>query len=549
MDNSMVKDLPINFQLLKIEDYFAILKRRKISFTVVFVAIFTAALLLAFLLPSIYSTEATILIERQEIPKDLVETTVTGFIQERIEGLSKRLLTRENLWNIAEKYDLYSEYRNSDNKYEVVTEMLESTRVKMVDVEASAPDQHKKGIATIAFTVSFESENPEEARLVTNELARLYIKENRRLRSEHAEEVSQFLDEESERLNKEITSLEVKLANFKQSQREQLPELMGLNLKLYEKTDNEIERTKEQIRELEDQITALQASLAITKPNQDIFNDSGQKVLTGSERLSLLTAEYLRLSAGYSAQHPDLKKLRREIEALGGESDVSGVTALIEKLTVLKERLSNARRKYSDDHPDVLSLHKAVAAVERGLQTATLSPTRSSIPSGAPDNPQYVSLKTRLDAAFGNITSEKSKLVQLNAKLKEYEKRLFDTPAVERDYKLLSRDYDNARKKYIELKDKQLEARLAVGLEASSKAEQFSILQSAITPKLPERPNRIGIALLGFLFACAGGLGTVSIREYTDRIIYNARDLLFAFKAPPLVTIPYIPSLEEESKA
>ena len=51
-----------------------------------------------------------------------------------------------------------------------------------------------------------------------------------------------------------------------------------------EKTDNEIERTKERIRELEDQINALHAELAITKPNQDIFTEKGAKVLTGEER-------------------------------------------------------------------------------------------------------------------------------------------------------------------------------------------------------------------------------------------------------------------------
>ena len=231
------------------------------------------------------------------------------------------------------------------------------------------------------------------------------------------------------------------MAEFKQAQQSQLPEQMNLNLNLYEKTDNEIERTRERIRELEDRINAIHAELAITKPNQDIYTDAGKKVLTGNERLSLLTTDYLRLSARYSAQHPDLIKLRREIEALGGESNVSGVTALIEKLTVLKDRLSEAKRKYSADHPDVLSLQKAIAGVERGLQTASISPASSSGTSSAPDNPRYVSLKTQLDAAAGNLKSERAKFIQLNAKLSEYETRLFQTPAVERDYR---RDFSGA---------------------------------------------------------------------------------------------------------
>ena len=418
--------------------------------------------------------------------------------------------------------------------------MHDSIFIEMEDVQTHEPGEAKQGLATIAFTIAFEAKDPNVAQIVTNELASLFIEENSRLRSEHAAEVLEFLEIEAERLNAHISELEDQLADFKQSQQSQLPELMDLNLQLYEKTDNEIERTKEQIRELEDSISAIQAELAITKPNQDLFDDTGRKVLTGGERLSLLTAEYLRLSARYSAQHPDLIKLRREINALGGERDVSNVNALIDKLAILKNELSIAKQKYSDDHPDVIRLQQSVMSVERGLQHASVSGSRSNSIKSSPDNTRYVSLKTQLDTAQSNLTSERAKLVQLNEKLSEYETRLFQTPEVERDYLLLTRDYDNARRKYNEIKDKQLEARLAIELESSSKGERFTILQSAYLPSSPERPNRIGILMLGFLLAVGGGIGIVTIREYMDRTIYNVTDLVAAFRAPPLVTIPYI---------
>ena len=540
MNTTSVNEMQQNLQLLNVEDYFAILKRRKVAMLIPFLLVLTAAILLAYLLPSIYRSEATVLTERQEIPTDLVDTTVTGFVQERIQSLSQQLLTRKNLWEIANKFDLYPDRRTSENRLDITSMMRENIQVNMVDVKTSQPDNFRQGLATIAFTIAYEDKDPYDAQVVTNELAELFIIENKRARSQHAEEVAEFLEAEGDRLSRQITELESQLAEFKQAQQSQLPEHMDLNLQLYEKTDSDIERTRERIRQLEDQINALYAELAITKPNQDIYTDTGKKVLTGNERLSLLTAEYLRLSARYSAKHPDLIKLRREIEALGGESNVSGVTALIEKLTVLKDRLSVAKRKYSADHPDVISLQKAVAGVERGLQTASISPTRSRGTSGAPDNPRYVSLKTQLDAALGNLKSERAKLTQLNAKLSEYETRLFQTPVVERDYKYLMRDYENARKKYNEIKNKQLEARLAIDLESSSKGERFKIIQNAYLPNTPERPNRIGILLLGFLLACGAGIGMVTIREYMDRTIYNTKDLISVFRAPPLATIPYI---------
>ena len=254
----------------------------------------------------------------------------------------------------------------------------------------------------------------------------------------------------------------------------------------------------------------------------------------------MLTAEYLRLSARYSTQHPDLRKLRREIETLGGEKDVSGVTALIEKLTDLKDKLAKAKKKYSDDHPDVVSLRQAVAAVERGLQTASVSNVRSSTFASAPNNPRYVSLKTQLDSTRGNLKSQRSKLTQLNEKLEEYEARLFQTPVVERDYNLLTRDYDNAKKKYNEIKNKQAEARLAIDLESSSKGERFTIVQPAFLPITPERPNRLGIALLSFLLASAISIGLAAIKEYFDQKIYSPKDLEQIMRAPPIATIPII---------
>ncbi len=62
---------------------------------------------LAFLLPPVYRSEATILIERQSIPSDVVETTVTGYVQEQIEQLRQRINTRTNLLRIADQFDLY----------------------------------------------------------------------------------------------------------------------------------------------------------------------------------------------------------------------------------------------------------------------------------------------------------------------------------------------------------------------------------------------------------------------------------------------------------
>jgi uncharacterized protein involved in exopolysaccharide biosynthesis len=102
----------------------------------------------------------------------------------------------------------------------------------------------------------------------------------------------------------------------------------------------------------------------------------------------------------------------------------------------------------------------------------------------------------------------------------------------------LSRDYDNARAKYGELKDKQLQARLAQQLESGENAERFTLTSRPFLPTDPESPNRLGIMLLGGLLAFIVGLGSVTVVEYQDKTIRSPRTVADILGAPPLVVIP-----------
>lgn len=526
---------------LDINDYLAILLRHKWYFIIPFVLVVAIGMGLALGLPAVYRSEATILIERQEIPKDVVQTTVTGFIQERIEGLTKRILTRDTLWNLAQKYDLYPGKRTPDNKLDIAGKVRENIFVEMQDIKASDSDSMRQVWATYAFTVAFEYPEPEIAQKVAADVANLFLEGNKEVRTRKAVEVVTFLESESARLNKEISALETKLATFKQTQQDQLPELMNMNLKLYEKTETDIDQTTDRIRGLEDQISALQAEVALTDPHQAVYDAQGRKVQSANERLSMLTSDYIRLSSTYSQEHPDVKKIKREIHALGGQSaNKASLVELVNQLTSLRTQYSQARQKYGDTHPDVVKLRSSIAAVEKGLRSASGQVGSGSGPSSAPDNPQYVSLQTQLRSAQRSLASERSRLVHLEQKKQEYENRLFKTPVVERDYKTLTRDYDNAKRRYDELRTKLLEARLSQQLESTAKGERFKIVQGAFYPTLPERPNRVGIALLSVFFGFVAGLGGLAFAEYNDQTVRGVRDIQAVAKAPPLAVIPNI---------
>lgn len=525
---------------MELIDYWRVLWDRKWHFAIPFAVVLAVSVALAFLLPSMYRSEATILIERQNIPQNIVATTVTGYVQEQIQQIRQRITTRETLLEIAETYGLYPGELREDPA-EVVKRMREQVEVEMVDVQATDPDQQGVRLATIAFTIAFQAEDPRSAQGVTSDLADRFLSYHKAARKEQAAEVSQFLEREAEVIRAELAQLEESLAGFKQEELRQLPELMGMNLQLFEKTEQNIEQTEERIRSLQDRIDSLRSELSLTEPYEEVVTEEGTTLLSAADRLSSLTAQYLRISARYSPEHPDVRRLSREIRVLAEQTGKAGrADELMSELVRLQEELRQARQQYSESHPEVQQLESAVAAVQRGFQSTFIAQDGGDEQelSRPPDNPRYVALQTQLESAESNLEAEQQKLATLNDKLTEYEERLYQTPVVERDFKSLARGYDNALNKFAELKDKQMQARIAQELEGGSNAERWVMASAAYVPRMPESPNRLGILLLGCLLGLASGVGLVAISEYLDSSIRNSRMIANTLGHPPLAVIP-----------
>src|SRR5262249_39093741 len=131
--------------------------------------------------------------------------------------------------------------------------------IQMVDVQASSPDQMGQRTATIAFTVAFKSDTPEKAQQVANDFTQWFLREHKASREKAASNVSGFLESEAQKLRKEIAARESQLASFKQEELRQLPELRDMNLRLYEKTEQDIATSEETIRGIQEKIDAAAA--------------------------------------------------------------------------------------------------------------------------------------------------------------------------------------------------------------------------------------------------------------------------------------------------
>ena len=126
-------------QTIDIKDYLKIIKRRSKFLFIPFVVISILSIVLSVVLPSVYRSMSTILIEEQEIPSDLVRSTVTTFADQRIQVISQRIMTRANLMEIIKKFDLYPKERKSKSEERILEKMRESIKVEPISADVIDP--------------------------------------------------------------------------------------------------------------------------------------------------------------------------------------------------------------------------------------------------------------------------------------------------------------------------------------------------------------------------------------------------------------------------
>ena len=472
---------------LSLNDYIDVVKRRAILLACSFTAIFGISLMVAIAIPPVYQSTGTILVESQQISSDLISANNSTFADERIEIIRQRVMTREHLMRIVDKYNLFASDDTFLTVSEKIDEMRSSIEVALVNAEIKG-----KGLATIAFRLSFDHERPDIANKVANDLVTLFLDENVKQRTERANETTEFLTREADKLRLDLEALENQLAAFKQEHANSLPEHQELRMAMLSRTEAELKEVdrdnksvQEELRFLDIELSAASAGLTQKSGTTD---DEPQD-------LGSLKAEYARLIVLYKEAHPDVRAIKRKIATL----EASGSP--------------------SDSDP------MSQGALEIARVQAKIS---------------------AMQARANSLAGQRQVLL---ARMEEYERQLIQTPQVERGLITLMRDHENARKKYEEIRAKQMSARISENLEQENKAERFALLEPPLMPEKPIKPNRKKIVALGFFLAVAGAAGLVFLLETLNQRVRGLDALTSVLGRRVLVAIPYISTQAELSRS
>lgn len=529
-----------------IRTYIQIAKRRRYQILVPAVIIFSLSIMLALMLPPVYRSTATVLIETQTVSKDLLQSTVAGYVEQRLQSISQVVLGRVNLNNLIKKMDLYADLKDMFTAEEIVGKMQKDIILEPVQAEVNNPAAGRSGPATIAFNITYQGRTPAKVAEVTSELASLFLQENLRAREQTAKATVDFLEKQLEDVRQEILMLEGKISVFKEEHLTELPELMQLNMQTMEKLEKDKATLEESIKSMQSRNVYLEGQLAAVDPHIGSGGGDGQRMGSPREEQERLRRRYMSLKATLSEQHPDVVKAEREYLAvgkdLGGGQDSRYFADLIRQK---QTQLASLSETVSDKHPDVIALRREIAELEKAKKSSGKAST--SVADDA-SNPAYINLKTQIATTNLEIQRAMADLGRLRSLQAEYQRRLEGTPRVEQEYQSLHRAYESAKLNYNELSVRAMAARESKGLEESQIGDKFTLIAPPLVAEKPFKPNRQLIVLAGFILAIGAGVGLAMLLESLDQSLSTPEDLAALTGTQVLAAIPYL-TTPAETKA
>ena len=467
-------------QNFTIQDLQTIFKRRLWTFVLPVGLLTVLAVVIAFVLPPVYQSSSTILIEEQEIPRDYVLTTVTGFAEQRLQTITQRIMSATRLLEIINQHGLYADKREKWTSEETVEQMRKDINFETISSDVIDPRTGRPTAATIAFRLSYRGRSPSVAQRIANVLTSLYLEENLKVRQQQTLGASKFLQEEMEDLKNQLEESDRLIAEFKQQHLNNLPELIDFNLQTLDRTERDIDQFHGQLRMLREREGYLQSQLASIPADEE---DQDRR-----------------------------------------------------RLAELRLQLTNLLTRVSEAYPDVPKTRAEIAELEKRLQL----PAGNQITEGKPNNPAYVTLASQLASVQSEINSVNEQLSTAFQRRDDYRRRIEGSPRVEEHYKVLLADRNNIQAKFNDVSNKFMEARLAQGLEQDQMGERFTLIESAMLPEKPVSPNRPAIMLIGLILGLGASAGLVFLREYSDNSVRTTEELARTLRLPVLAGIPEI---------
>ena len=490
----------VEMKTLETQDYIRILKKRWISILALGIAGGLLSYGISTRLTKRFTSQTTVLVEQPTVPGDLVRPVVTQDVTQRLATMQQQILSRTRLEIIIDQFNLYKPEPGKTR-----TAVMEDLVERLQKAISVSPVQAMQGTGggLPGFKISVEFDDAHLAQQLCTTITSMFMEKNLELRQKQAEDTTEFLGSQLEQAKANLDDQDTKLADFKRHNVGVLPEQEAMNFNLLMGLNSQLESVTQALNQTQQDKSFADAALA------------------------------QQLADWQNAPTP-----ARDPQTLE------------EQLSSAQDQLASLQLKYTDNHPDVIRMKNNVAVLEKRIeeaQDAKPSTTEADAAAKAVEPAHIQQLRAQVRQLDQTLKQRMSQEEGLRAQIKTYEDRVQESPAIEQEFKELTRDYGTALDFYNDLLRKQATSAMGTDLERRQEGEQFMILDPANLPDKPSFPNKPVMAGGGLMAGLGLGLGLTVLFEMQDTSMRSERDIENVLHMPLLGMIPVI-SVDGEKK-
>ena len=461
-------------------------------------------------MPDLFRSTTKILIVPPAVAEGVVQSRMDLSTRERMQYIQQDVLGITRLKTVLSEMGLFQKGREG---------MTDDDRAALMRDRITIDVDKNNSNVYILF---FDYEDPRVAQQVTFRLSSFFIAENIRGREANVQETSRFLDSQLGETRKRLELQEEKIKRYKLQYGGELPQQEQSNLSRLQRLQDQIKNNSDTIARLQDRKVFMESQVSALERN-----------IRSAENLNPWDA------------------------AGSGETQAPG--GIVAELAMRKKQLEEAKRKYTSLHPAVVQARWEVEQLEAKIE-AMRQEARKGKEKGAgsgkagssqeiylPDSQQTGLERQEVQRLRGQIASTDLEITALKREnstmarnIDDIQRKVERLPQREQEMVSLLRDYENIKKSYDELLEKNLKVNITRNLEVTQKGERFQVLEPANLPVRPSSPNRLKVLALALMLAFAIGAGAPIGFEILDPKLRGTKDFKHFFEVPVLACLPVI---------
>jgi len=438
----------------------------------------------------VYQSSASIIYQEHNINPSKFAPREGMRFAEMVNTVTQQVLSRKNLENIINNFNLYPNMQNALPMEDIMKRMREK------DVEVNL-DRGKGNV----FSVSFKYKDPDTVKKVTNSLAAKFIEENLKMREQQAEERANYIEDELRMSKEKLHKKEAQMRDYK--------------LKHYNEMPQQREANMNRLNALQEQLQAIQTNIA------DL------------EQTRLLISEQLQLRKRMLSEKADA-------ESLAAESDKEG-DELANQLNQARNRYQELLARYTSEHPSVKRIKKRIRLLEAEVKGHQGDQSgRAELPDAEARDSRIQELNLQMKEIDLDLKNLRKESTNIREQIKTYQKWIDAAPVREAEWAALTRDYDEVRKYHDELVSQSLAADAAESLEKRQQGSRFKIVDPAYLPNYPIKGSFLKILVVFAALGLAGGAGILVGFDFIDTSFKDRREIEEYLQMPVAAVLPLI---------